>query len=505
MNINRREFLRRAAAYSAGAACTPWLLSLLGNTSCSSFKSKTGLADNEIDSLLAAALKRGGDFSEVYIEEVASLSFIMSESKMSQAIVGLTGGTGIRIVDGDRYGYAYANDFAYENTLTAAETAAFIAAGNNATNIAEAYSETVPEYITVVTPIDSVGEDRKLDLLLAADDAARSFSPYIKQVDITYYDHTRRRKIANSNGLRIENSIPLIWLVIDILGEKNGVKHQSRIRLSAHEGFEFFDHNDVRQAAIDAAKEAVAMLDARPAPSGSMPVVMNQGWGGVLIHEAVGHGLEGDMIYKGASIYSGKLGQKVASPIVTLIDDSSWPNARGTTGFDDEGTIGKRNVLIQDGVLVGFMQDRISAKMLNMELTGNGRRTSYRNYPMPRMTNTFLAAGDSDPEMIVSGTKKGLYVKALSGGSVDTISGQFNFVVREAYQIEDGKITYPVKGVTLIGKGIDVLTNIDAVGNNLELGVGLCGKGEPENQWVPVTAGMPTIRVAKGMIVGGNA
>jgi len=245
----------------------------------------------------------------------------------------------------------------------------------------------------------------------------------------------------------------------------------------------------------------VVMLDAKPAPSGVMPVVMNPGWGGVLIHEAVGHGLEGDFIYKGSSIYSDRLGEKVGSPVVTLIDDSSLPNARGTTGFDDEGTAGQRNVLIEKGILKGFMHDLISAKMLNAEPTGNGRRESYRHYPIPRMTNTFLDNGDANHDDIIADTKNGIFVKTLSGGSVDTISGQFNFIVREAYLIEEGRITAPVSGATLIGRGIDVLMNIDIVGNNLNLGVGICGKG----QWVPVTSGVPTIRVAKGITVGGMA
>jgi len=228
---------------------------------------------------------------------------------------------------------------------------------------------------------------------------------------------------------------------------------------------------------------------------------MSPGWGGVLIHEAVGHGLEGDAIYKGLSIYADKMGKKVGSSLVTLIDDSSWPNARGTTEFDDEGTPGRRNVLIENGILKGFMHDLISAKKLGATPTGNGRRESYRYFPIPRMTNTFLANGQAKPDDIIADTRKGLLVRALSGGSVDTISGQFNFVVREAYAIENGKTTYPVSGATLIGSGIDVLSNIDAVANNLELGVGICGKG----QWVPVTAGIPTIRVADGILVGGNA
>jgi TldD protein len=323
----------------------------------------------------------------------------------------------------------------------------------------------------------------------------------VTQVDIEYYDHMKRRVIANSDGVRIENDIPLIMLVINVLAEKNGVRHRGRKRLSAHQGFEFFDQIDVREEARIAAAEAVTMLDAGPSPSGQMPVVLFPGWGGVLMHEAVGHGLEGDSVYRGTSIFAGKVGQKVASEMVTLIDDSSWPNARGTTEFDDEGTPGKRNILIEEGILKGFMHDLISAGLLDASPTGNGRRESYRYFPLPRMTNTFLANGTGKSDDIISDTKKGLFVKALSGGSVDTVTGEFNFSVREAYLIEDGKITAPVAGAALIGKGIDVLTNIDAVADDLELGVGYCGKG----QWVPVTAGQPTARVAKGITVGGTA
>jgi TldD protein len=346
-----------------------------------------------------------------------------------------------------------------------------------------------------------VPESRKLELVQSAEEAARSYSPDIKQVDITYYDQVRKRSIANSNGLRIQNEIPLIWLVINVLAEKNGVRHQGRKRISAHQGFEFFDINDVAEAARIASKEAVTMLEAKPAPSGSMPVVMCPGWGGVLIHEAVGHGLEGDFAYKGTSIYADKLGKKVGSELVTMVDDSSWPNARGTTEFDDEGTIGRRNVLIEKGIVKGFMHDLISARMLGASPTGNGRRQSYRYMPIPRMTNTFLDNGDSEPGDIIADTRKGIYIRALSGGSVDTVSGHFNFIVREAYLIENGKITIPVSGATLIGRGIDVLENIDAVANDLDLGVGICGKG----QWVPVTAGLPTVRIAKGITVGGSA
>jgi len=501
MNIDRREFLKKSAAISASVAVAPWLASLLANTGCSSFVSKTGLSDTEIKAILANALTRGGDFSEVYIEEVASLSFKMSESAFSTAIVGLANGTGVRTVVGERNGYAYMNGFDFSGALEAATTAAYIASADRATNVAEPKNLEAPGTVSVEIPIESVSEQQKMDLMEFADKAARNFNPHIRQVDITYYDHLKKRKIINSEGYAIENEIPLIWIVIEVLAEKNGIRHRGRCRISAHQGFEFFNQHDIAEAAETAAKEAVIMLEAKPAPSGVMPVVMHPGWGGVLIHEAVGHGLEGDLVSKGQSIYSQMLGKVVGSPLVTLIDDSAWPNARGTTGFDDEGTVGRRNVLIENGVLRGYMHDLISARKMGAQPTGNGRRESFRYYPIPRMTNTFLDNGNARPEDVVADTRKGIYIKALSGGSVDTISGQFNFAVREAYLIENGQITVPVSGATLIGKGIDVLANVDAVANDLELGVGICGKG----QWVPVTSGVPTLRVAKGITVGGTA
>lgn len=500
MVLNRRDFLKKTGIISVSAVSAPMLMNLLGNMGCAPAV-KREFNDSEIKAILENALTRGGDFSEIFIEDTTSLRLEMSEQLFTSATVGIAGGIGVRTVDEDKNGYAYINGHDFKGALEAAATAAFIASTNKGSKAAEPVAIDFPKTAKVEIPIESISETEKMELVNEADRTARNFSQHIKQVDITYYDHICKRKIINSNGLLIENELPLIWLVIEVLAEKNGIRHKGRCRLSAHQGYEFFELNNIKEAAIKAATEAVVMLEAKPAPSGGMPVVMHPGWGGVLIHEAVGHGLEGDFIYKGASIYTDKLGQKVASPLVTMVDDSSWPNARGTTEFDDEGTIGKRNVLIEKGILKGFMHDLISAKMLNANPTGNGRRESYRHYPIPRMTNTFLDNGNSKHDDIIADTKNGLYVKALSGGSVDTISGQFNFVVREAYLIEDGKVTAPVSGATLIGKGIDVLTNIDAVADNLELGVGICGKG----QWVPVTAGVPTFRVAKGITVGGAA
>jgi len=484
---------------SAASFLAPKLLSFAELRAESAFSPP--FDDDEVKTLLSKALARGGDFSEIYFESVQSLSLKLSERVFSEAVLGFSEGTGVRTVDGVKNGYAYINGVDFAGAREAAATAAFIANSPRNIEVAAPVDKKAPGYITARIPLASISEARKMELMEQAEQVARDFSSHIKQVDITYYDHIKKRRVANSNGLRIENELPLIWIVIEVLAEKDGVRHQGRSRISAHQGFEFFDENSMVDAAREAARESVDMLAAKAAPGGTMPVVMECGWGGVLMHEAVGHGLEGDFIYKGTSIYADKLGKKVASDLITLVDDSSWPNARGTTEFDDEGTPGQRNVLIENGIVTGFMHDLISAGQLKMAPTGNGRRESFHHYPIPRMTNTFLDNGKSNPADIIADTPKGIYIKSLSWGSVDTISGQFNFAVREAYLIENGKITGPVSGATLIGRGIDVLTNIDAVANDLKLGVGICGK----DQWVPVTSGQPTVRIASGITVGGSA
>jgi TldD protein len=283
------------------------------------------------------------------------------------------------------------------------------------------------------------------------------------------------------------------------MSDDGKARHMSRERLSYHSGFEMFDLVTPEKVAQNAAREAIAMLDAQDAPAGIMDVVMQNGWGGVLVHEAVGHPLEADNIAKGVGAFTGKVGQKVASDLFTMVDDGTIPNFRGTVNFDDEGTQARKNVLIENGVLLGYMYDILSAKQLGMERTGNGRRQSFRYIPIPRMTNTYIEKGDSNPEDILASTKKGIYVQSLSGGSVNPVTGVFNFTCREAYLIENGKKTVPVKGATLIGSCLDVISNVDAVGNDLDFGPGICGKGQDAE----VTAGQPTVRI-RGINVGGS-
>jgi TldD protein len=332
-----------------------------------------------------------------------------------------------------------------------------------------------------------------------AHDAALAYDPRIKMASIDYYDEVRGRVIANSEGLYLSDELPLLFFIVQTLGVGERTSHMGRERLSRHSGIEMFDELKPEDAARASARESIAMLEAKDAPAGRMDVVMQNGWGGVLVHEAVGHPLEGDNISRETGVFVGKLGQKVASAKFTMVDDGTLPNARGTTNFDDEGTAMQRNVLIQDGTLVRYMTDILSAKQIRTERTGNGRRESFRYMPIVRMTNTFIEKGTDRPADILASTASGLYVQSLSGGSVNPTDGVFNFTCREAYLIENGRKTSPVKGATLIGNCLDVIQGIDAVGDDLDFGPGICGKG----QAAEVSAGQPSVRI-RGINVGGS-
>jgi TldD protein len=316
---------------------------------------------------------------------------------------------------------------------------------------------------------------------------------------ISYYDEVRGRTIATSEGVFLTDELPMLFFIVQTLSEGNGTRHMGRERLSRHSGFEMFEQVKPEAVAKACARESIAMLDAKDAPAGKMDVVMQNGWGGVLVHEAVGHPLEADNIARQVGAFTGKLGQKVASPLFTMVDDGTMPNHRGTINFDDEGTPSQKTVLIKEGVLQMYMTDILSAGQLKLKRTGNGRRESFRYLPIPRMTNTYIENGKDKPADVLASTKSGIYVQSLSGGSVDPTSGVFNFTCREAYLIEDGKKTTPVKGATLIGSCLDIIQNIDAVGDDLDHGPGVCGKG----QNAEVDCGQPTVRI-RGINVGGT-
>lgn len=500
-DIPRRAFLERSIKGGLAVASAPALLSCL--ESCSSPQTdsaKVSIDPQLLDTTLHRALEKGGEFADVYVENRISRNILMEESRFKSAVFGVSQGAGVRVISGDKTGYAYTEEITEENLLRAADVASYIARGTEPTHPVHFQGLSGREsFITVKLPLEEIADNRRLEIMERANQAALDYDDRITMAIISYYDEIRGRTLANSEGVYLSDELPLLFFIVQTLGVGNNTRHLGRERLSRHSGFEMFDEVSPEEVARTCARESIAMLEAEDAPAGRMDVVMQNGWGGVLVHEAVGHPLEADNIAREIGAFTGKMDQKVASDVFTMVDDGSLPNKRGTTNFDDEGTQMKRNVLIENGVLRKYMTDILSAKQLNLERTGNGRRESFRYIPIPRMTNTFIEKGNDDPEDIVRSTPKGLYVQSLSGGSVNPITGMFNFTCREAYLIENGRKTAPVKGATLVGNCIDVVSSVDAVGNDLAFGPGICGKG----QSAEVSAGQPTVRI-RGMNVGGS-
>jgi TldD protein len=499
-DIPRRDFLKTALKGGIAMAATPALMtSLLSCSGRETPSAKLALDPDMLNRTIRRALEKGGEFADVYIENRISRQIVMEESKFKSGVFGITQGAGIRVISGDKTGFVYTDEITEEKLLRAAEVASTIARSTPYSPPLEIQEGQRKSFISVKVPLQDVADKKRLDVMKKANQAALDYDSRIKMASISYYDEIRGRTIANSEGLLLSDELPLLFFIVQTLGVSDRTRHMSRERLSRHSGFEMFKEVTPEEVARTAAREAIAMLDAKECPAGKMDVVMENGWGGVLVHEAVGHPLEADNIAKKIGAFTGKMGEKVASDVFTMVDDGSLPNFRGTTNFDDEGTQMKRNVLIENGVLRKFMTDILSAKQLGMERTGNGRRESFRYIPIPRMTNTFIEKGKDKPEDIIASTKRGLYVKSLSGGSVNPITGIFNFTCREAYLIEDGKRTTPVRGATLIGSCMDIISNIDGVGDDLAFGPGICGKG----QAAEVSVGQPTVRI-RGINVGGS-
>lgn len=495
-DIPRRKFLELSLKGGVALAAAPSLLAhiLSGQT-----PPNPTFPFEDLNKVIRHALSKGGDFAEVYLENRISRDILMEESKFKNAIFGISQGAGVRVISGDKTGYAYTDEITSEKLMRAAEVASYVARGGKAAKPMDIKEEKRPSYITAKVPLGEVADEKRLEIIKRAHDAALGFDPRIKMASIDYHDETRGRTIANSEGLYLSDELPLIFFIVQTLGVGPNTQHMGRERLSRHAGIEVFDEVKPEDVARTCARESIVMLEAKDAPAGKLDVVMMNGWGGVLVHEAVGHPLEADNISRKTGVFVGKMGKKVASDVFTMIDDGTLPCFRGTTDFDDEGTQMKRNVLIKNGVLVKFMTDILSARQLNMERTGNGRRESFRYIPIPRMTNTFIDNGKDKPADILASTKSGLFVQSLSGGSVNPTTGVFNFTCREAYLIENGQKTTPVKGATLIGSCLDIIMGIDAVGNDLDFGPGICGKG----QAAEVTAGQPTVRL-RGINVGGT-
>ncbi|HSK09622.1 MAG TPA: TldD/PmbA family protein [Vicinamibacterales bacterium] len=500
-DIPRRRFLELGLKGGVAVAATPLLLdTLLASASPGALAAPPVALDHAtLNRVLQKALARGGTFADVYVENRISRNILMEEARFKSAEIGISQGAGVRVIVGDKTGFAYTDEITEEKMLRAAEVASFIARDGKPVAPRDVKEERRASFVQVKLPLNDVADEKRLDVMRRASDAALAYDRRIRMASVSYYDEVRGRTLATSEGTYLSDELPLLFFIVQTLSEGNGTRHMGRERLSRHSGFEMFDEVRPETVSRACARESIAMLDAKDAPAGKMDVVMENGWGGVLVHEAVGHPLEADNIARQIGAFTGRLGQKVANPIFTMIDDGTIANARGTTNFDDEGTQMQHNVLIQDGVLLKYMTDVLSAGQLKMARTGNGRRESFRYLPIPRMTNTYIARGKDKPADIVASTKSGLYVQSLSGGSVDPTTGVFNFTCREAYLIEDGKKTTPVKGATLIGSCLDIIQNVDAVGDDLAFGPGVCGKG----QSAEVTCGQPTVRI-RGINVGGT-
>lgn len=496
--MTRREFIKKGVGTGVTLVVAPPLLNAIHAAPPPSGADLPGwLSREEMETLLKAALARGGDFADVFLERKLRRNMEMDDGKVTTVHFGIDQGVGIRVIENEVTGYAFSDDLSTKKLTEAARVASEVAhSSGRSVSVSRVKA---PRRIYARVPLESASEKDRLELMKRADRAARNHDLRIDSTTVSHYDETRRIAIANSNGLWIEDEKPIIYFTVWAQSSEGSRGHRGRNRVSATKGMEFFDETPPEKPAEAAAREAIAMLDADEAPSGEMPVVVEGGWGGVMFHEAVGHGLEGDAIHARTSYYHGRLGERVASEQITLVDDGSILGLRGSANVDDEGTPTKENVLIENGVLKGYMHDLLSAEQLGAKPTGNGRRESYKHHPLVRMTNTFIRKGSLDPQEIFSKTKRGIYAKAFWGGVVDTASGNFTFSVREAYLIEDGKITAPLRGATLIGNGPEALRSIDLLGNDLGYGPGTCGKG----QWVPVTAGQPTLRLSK-ITVGGT-
>ncbi len=456
-----------------------------------------------VNRTLSVAMRTGADFAEVFAEDRRSSSAILDDGRVEEVVSGRDRGAGIRVVVGETTGFAHTADLS-ETGLAAAAGAAAAAArqSGGSRRVVEVSSLEVPRPLTVRLPPEDVPKSTKVALLTAADAAARSTGSAITQVSARYGDGRRRILVADSDGLfTSDDQVRTLFSVSCVASGDTGMQ-TGRESAGRTTGFELFDLYDVEEMARRAARRALTKLTARPAPSGEMPVVVGPGGGGVLFHEACGHGLEADLVAKSASAFAGRIGERVAAPMVTLVDDGTMAGEWGHYGIDDEGKPAARNVLISDGVLTDYMWDRLRARKEGRASSGNGRRQSYQHLPMVRMTNTYIENGDADPDDIVADTPHGVYVAQLGGGQVNTATGDFVFGMTEAYLIENGEITAPIREGNLIGNGPEVLTRIDALGNDFAMGSpGTCGK---DGQGVPVGDGTPTLRVT-ALTVGGTA
>ncbi|HTU71166.1 MAG TPA: metallopeptidase TldD-related protein [Candidatus Baltobacteraceae bacterium] len=453
--------------------------------------------------LLARALRHGGDFADIFCERRLSYSFRLQDGRIHEGSSSVAQGVGIRVVIGESAGYAYSDELDFDALLRAAEAASLIARGAPAQTIALADLTGTQ----VAAPYDQsrvshAPAQQYVDLLDRADRSARAFDSRIVAVNAHVADQLQDVWIATSDGLLVHDHRPMIAFGVQTVAKSGGERGAGYVGDGGRTSIAYFDDHTPEVLAGDAARIAVTNLQAEPAPAGEMEMVVGAGGGGVLLHEAVGHGLEGDFNRRGTSLYSGRVGERVASELVTIYDDGNLPEERGSVSVDDEGVPGQHKVLVEDGVLRGYMQDELNGRLMGVASTGSGRRQSFRFLPQPRMCNTYMPSGTSSVEEIIASTKRGLYAKAFAGGQVEISKGDFVFMVAEGYLIENGKVTAPVKNATIVGNGPEAMTKVVAVGNDSRLARRhyTCGKA---GQRVPVGVGMPTLKISS-ITVGGT-
>jgi TldD protein len=464
-----------------------------------------GLDESHLARALAEIRTHQVDDADLYFQYTRSEGWSLEEGIVKTGSFSIDQGVGVRAVSGEKTAFAYSDDISEASLLDAARTVRSISA------VAQAgRARMAPKKIASgrslypgVDPISTLDSTAKVDLLMQVEQRARAKDPRVAQVMAGLASEYDVVLVARADGTLAADVRPLVRLSVTVIAEHNGRREVGSAGGGGRFGLAYFDAAQIAQYVDEAVNAALVNLESRPAPAGEMTVVLGSGWPGILLHEAIGHGLEGDFNRKGSSAFSGRIGQRVAAKGVTVLDDGTISDRRGSLNVDDEGNTSQRNVLIEDGILKGYIQDSLNARLMGVAPTGNGRRESYAHIPMPRMTNTYMLGGNKDPQEIVASIKKGLYATNFGGGQVDITSGKFVFSASEAYWVENGRILYPVKGATIVGSGPDCLKRVSMIGNDMKLdsGVGTCGK---EGQSVPVGVGQPTLRI-DGLTVGGTA
>ncbi|HEX9391620.1 MAG TPA: metalloprotease TldD [Usitatibacteraceae bacterium] len=461
------------------------------------------LTESSLESVFGDIMLHDADYADLYFQYSRSEGWSLEEGRVKSGSFNIDQGVGVRVVSGEKTAFAYSDDISLPALQDAARATRSIArVGGNGGATASTQKASHALYMPT-DPVSSFADGEKVKILERLEQFARSIDPRVKEVMGRLSGEYEVVMVARHDGVMAADVRPLVHIGLTVIAEQNGRREQGHTGGGGRYDYHYFTDEVLKGYAQAAVREALINLDARPAPAGQMSVVLGPGWPGILLHEAVGHSLEGDFNRKGSSVFANRMGERIAAPGVTVVDDGTMTDRRGSLNVDDEGNLTQRNVLIEDGILRGYMQDSLNARLMKVSVTGNARRESYAHIPMPRMTNTYMLGGDKSRDEIVASMKRGLYAVNFGGGQVDTTSGKFVFSASEAYMVEDGKILYPVVGATLIGNGIESLKQITMIGNDMQLdgGLGVCGK---EGQSVPVGVGQPTLRI-EGLTVGGTA